>query len=178
MSWQELNEAAAVESAIANRWIDFGVVQAKIDYETFMRGVEFTRKNLLDDAPIMSEIAELMVGFVRRSIDDGTYLALTESSIRRRRYPWNPSRGYGTRGAVASSKPLVASGAMRDGILPRSRQGYAAARRGDEWYGFLHDRGVGRVDERHWMQMTTADEAWAASVYDEWLGRQIEGDEQ
>lgn len=155
--------------------IDFGVVRLEAESANLKGGLDLLAKRIEDDGDIMSEIADAMVGFVRSSIESGTYLALSEATLRRRRYPFNPSRGFGTRGPVGSAQPLVASGAMKAGIVPRSRPGYAAARRGDQWYGFLHDRGVGRVDERHWMRMTTSEQDWVASIYDEWLGRQVEG---
>lgn len=175
--WEKLNELARHESVLPAA-VDLGPVRMTVESGSVVGELGIVGERLLNDGEIMSEIADHMVGFIRSSIESGTYLALSEATLRRRRYPFNPSRGYGTRGAVGSAQPLVASGALRAGITARSRPGYAAARRGKEWYGFLHDRGVGRVDERHWMQMMTSAQEWIAAVYDEWVGRQVEGDGQ
>lgn len=157
------------------RVVDLGPVRLEIDSSNAAQGVGLAAKRIADDSPVMRVIADMMVGFVRENIQTGDFTPLLPETIERRKYPFLPAGGIGARMAVGGSRPLVAGGSLLRGIEARSKAGYAAAQRGkEEWYGFLHDGGVGRLDRRAFMEMTGGQPDRIVTVYDEWQTRQLE----
>ena len=156
----------------AVKTIDLGPVRMTVDSSNAMGGTALVSKHLSNDSKVMRVIADRMVQMVRENILEGTFVPLMPETIERRRYPWSGARGYGQRGAIGGSQPLVASRALVDGIEARSKAsgGYAAAQRGmDQWYGFLHDGGLGRLDRRQFMMLSGSQQDEIATIYDDWL---------
>lgn len=159
----------------ATRVVDLGPVRLEVDSDNAAQGVGVVAKRISDDSPVMKVISDLMVGFVRENILTGDFTPLLPETIERRKYPFLPSGGIGARMAVGGSRPLVAGGSLLRGIEARSKSGYAAAQRGkDEWYGFLQNEGIGRLDRRTFMEMTGGQPDRIVTVYDEWQTRQLE----
>lgn len=154
--------------------IDLGPVKLSIESGNAAQGIDLVAVRLEDDSAAMRDIADRMVLFVQENIRTGEFTPLLPETIERRKYPWNPLRGYGDRPAVGGAQPLVASMALLTGIEPRSKAGYAAAQRGDEWYGFLHDRGIGRLDRRTFMELKAGHVEEIYAIYDEWFEGVVE----
>lgn len=157
--------------------LDFGMVKVSIESANLVQGIETISQHLSNDSEVMAVIADRMVAMVRENIQTGQFTPLLPETIERRKYPFNPLRGYGDRPAIGGSQPLVASRALLTGIEPRSKKtgGYAAAQRGkDEWYGFLHDRGIGRLDRRPFMELSSAQADEIARTYEDWLTERFE----
>lgn len=154
--------------------IDLGPVKVSIESGNAAQSIGLVAERLADDSDVMRDIADRMVLFVQENIRTGQFTPLLPETVARRKYPFNPSRGYGVRPATGGGQPLVASGALVAGIVPRSKAGYAAAQRGDEWYGFLHDRGIGRLDRRTFMELSSGHVDEIFIIYDEWAGRVVE----
>jgi hypothetical protein len=152
------------------RTVDLGPVKLTVDSTNASGGTELVSQRLSDDSEVMHAIADRMVAMVRENILTGDFTPLLPATIERRKYPFLPARGIGARMAAGGTRPLVAGRSLVDGIVPRSKKGYAAAQRGqDEWYGFLHDGGVGRVDRRTFMELKAGQANTIADVYDDWL---------
>lgn len=154
--------------------VDLGPVQVTIESGSAEQSLGVVTQKLEDDGEVMRDIADRMVLFIQENIRTGQFTPLLPETVERRSYPFNPSRGYGARPATGGGQPLVASGALVTGIQPRSKAGYAAAQRGDEWYGFLHDRGIGRLDRRTFMELKAGHVEEIFIIYDEWVGRAVE----
>lgn len=154
--------------------IDLGPVKVSIESGSAAQNVELVASRLADDGEVMRDIADRMVLFVQENIRTGQFTPLLPETVERRKYAWSPSKGYGARPATGGGQPLVASGALVSGIQARSKAGYAAAQRGDEWYGFLHDRGIGRLDRRTFMELKSGHVDEIFSIWDEWAGRVVE----
>lgn len=154
--------------------IDLGPVKLSIESGNVAQGIDLVTTRLEDDSAVMRDIADRMVLFVQENIRTGQFTPLLPETIERRKYAWSPSKGYGARPATGGGQPLVASGALVSGIQPRSKAGYAAAQRGDEWYGFLHDRGIGRLDRRTFMELKAGHVEEIYAIYDEWFGGVVE----
>ena len=164
-------------TSATTRVVDLGPVRLEVDSDSASQGVGLAAKRIADDSPVMRTIADMMVGFVRENIQAGDFTPLLPETIERRKYPFLPAGGIGARMAVGGSRPLVAGGSLLRGIEARSssRGGYAAAQRGEaEWYGFLHDGGVGRLDRRTFMAMSGGQPDRIVTVYDEWQTRRLE----
>lgn len=155
--------------------IDLGPVKMSIESANAAQGIDLVAERLADDSDVMRDIADRIVLFVQENIRTGQFTPLLPETVARRRYAFNPSKGYGTRPATGGGQPLVASMALLTGIQARSKAGYAAAQRGDEWYGFLHDRGIGRLDRRTFMELKAGHVEEIFAIYDEWAGRVVEG---
>lgn len=159
----------------APKVISLGPVTLTVESDNAVQGVELVTKRLEDDSEPMREIADFMVAGVRENILSGTFTPILPETIKRRQYPFFPSGGIGARAAVGGSQPLVAGQSLMNGIVPRSKAGYAAAQRGkDEWYGFLHDGGVGQLDRRTFMELSGGQQDGVVRIYDEWLDGVVE----
>ena len=154
--------------------VDLGLVKISIESSSAAQSLGLVAQKLEDDSEVMGDIADRMVLFIQENIRTGDFTPLLPETVERRRYPFLPAGGLGARMAVGGSRPLVASGALAAGIAPRSKAGYAAAQRGEEWYGFLHDRGIGRLDRRTFMELRQGHVDEIFSIYDEWTGRVVE----
>lgn len=158
--------------------IDLGMVKVTVESTGATQGIELVSKHLSNDSVPMQKIADRMVTMVRENILTGTFTPIKQETIERRKYPFLPARGIGARMAVGGSQPLVAGRSLLDRIEARSKAtgGYAAAQRGkDEWYGFLHNGGVGRVDRREFMSLSGAQADELATVYEDWLMERMDG---
>jgi len=152
------------------RQIDLGPIKVTVDSTNATGKTEAVSQKLSDDSSVMRIIADRMVQMVRENIQTGDFTPLLPETIERRKYPFLPAGGIGARMAVGGNRPLVAGGSLLRGIEARSKKGYAAAQRGDaEWYGFLHDGGVGRLDRRPFMELRGGQPDAIATIYDEWL---------
>lgn len=163
----------------APKTFSIGPLSMTIESDNAVQKVEAVSSRLENDSEVMGEIADRMVLFVRENIQNGEFTPVLPETLARRRYPFLPTGGVGARMAVGGTKPLVASGALLDGIEPRSKKsgGYAAAQRGrDQWYGFLHNEGVGRVDRRTFMELRPGHLSEIVDVYDEYLTGVVEED--
>ena len=157
------------------RRIDLGFVQVKVDSTNATGGIEASTKAISDDSTVMRVISDRMVKFVRDNILTGDFMPLLPATVARRKYPFLPLGGIGARTATGGSRPLVAGRSLVDNIAARSKRGYAAAQRGnEEWYGFLHDGGVGRVDRRTFMTFDSSQQDVIADVYEDWLTRGLD----
>lgn len=159
--------------------IDLGLVKVTVDSSNAGQKVDLVTKRLSDDSEPMKKIADRMVVMVRENIETGDFLALLPATVERRNYPFLPSGGIGARMAVGGSQPLVAGRSLLNGIEARSKAkgGYAAAQRGkEEWYGFLHNGGVGRVDRREFMSLSSGQVDEIGQIYDDWILRVVETD--
>ena len=154
--------------------IDLGMVKVSIESANVVQDMEVLSQHLTDDSRPMRIIADRMVAMVRENILTGDFAPLLPETIERRKYAWSPSKGYGARPATRGGQPLVASGALVSGIQPRSKAGYAAAQRGDEWYGFLHDRGIGRLDRRTFMELKAGQADELVGIYEDWLMERLD----
>ncbi len=164
-------------AALTPKVFSIGPITVTVQSDNAVQGVDVVSQRLDDDSEPMSDIADRMVLMVRENIQDGTFTPILPETIARRRYPFLPSGGIGARMAVGGSKPLVASGALLDGIEPRSKSGYAAAQRGkDQWYGFLQNAGIGRLDRREFMELKPGHFNEITAIYDEWLTRVVDED--
>lgn len=177
MNWQELNDASRTEVAGQATSLDFGPFQLNLDGRAVEEQLAFVRFSMADDSEIMHEIADYLVAAIRDHFGR-SFTPVKPETINRRRWPFHPANGIGSRAASSSTAPLVASGGTRDRIVPRSRVGYAAAKRGTrDWYLFLHEKGRGRVDQRSVMDLDPDEEEYVLRRYDDWLGTVIEKDE-
>lgn len=159
----------------APRVFSIGPLKIQIESDNATQKLYVVSQRLDDDSEPMRDIADRMVLMVRENIQTGDFTPLLPETIERRKYPFLPSGGIGARMAVGGTKPLVASGALLDGIEARSKAGYAAAQRGkDQWYGFLQNEGVGRVDRRTFMELKAGHLNELTLIYDEWLGDVVE----
>lgn len=159
--------------------IEMGPVTMMVETDNVVQRLSLAVASLEDDSEVMKVVADRMVAIVQENIQTGEFLPLLPETVQRRKFAFRPTKGAtaGPRGAVSSAQPLVASGALVYGIVPRSKTGYAAAQRGrDQWYGFLHDGGVGRVDRRPFMRLVGSQIDEVARVYDEWLETVVEDD--
>lgn len=159
--------------------IDLGMVKVTVESTGAAQGIELVSKRLSDDSEPMAKIADRMVLMVRENIQSGDFLALLPATVERRKYPFLPSGGIGARMAVGGSQPLVAGQSLLNGIEARSKKtgGYAAAQRGkEEWYGFLHNGGVGRVDRREFMNLSSGQADEIGQIYEDWILRVVETD--
>ena len=158
--------------------IDFGLVKIEKDIGNLATEFDVIAKEVQADDEVMHEIADYLVARVREHFDTRAFIPVKPETINRRRWPFHPSNGIGSRAASSSTAPMVASCGTRDRIVPRSRQGYAAAKRGNkDWYLFLHEKGRGRVDFRPTMLLDPDEMLRVESMYDDWLGTVIEKDE-
>ncbi len=158
--------------------IDLGMIKVSIESANAAQGIEAVAAAVGNDSEVMRAIADRMVAMVRENIQTGQFTPLLPETIARRKYPFNPLRGYGDRPAIGGSQPLIASRALIDGIEPRSKKsgGYAAAQRGKyEWYGFLHDRGKGRLDRRPFMGLSSGQADELGAMYEDWLTERLDG---
>lgn len=159
--------------------ISLGPITVTVESDSAVQKVEAVSSRLENDSEVMGEIADRMVLFVRENIQNGEFTPVLPETLARRRYPFLPAGGIGARMAVGGTKPLIASGALLDGIEPRSKKsgGYAAAQRGrDQWYGFLHNEGIGRFDRRTFMELKPGHLSEIVDVYDEYLTDVVEED--
>ncbi len=157
--------------------IDLGVVKVSIESANVVQDMEVLSQHLTDDSRPMRIIADRMVAMVRENILTGEFTPLLPTTIERRKYPFTPARMYGSRENTGGSQPLVAGRSLVDGIEPRSKKsgGYAAAQRGrDEWYGFLHDRGIGRLDRRTFMELKAGQADELVGIYEDWLMERLD----
>ena len=155
--------------------IDLGPVKVTVDSTNAIGGIEAVSQKLSDDSAVMRVIADRMVDIVRENILTGQFVPLLPATIARRKYPFLPANGIGARMAVGGSQPLIAGRSLLDRIAARSKKGYAAAQRGeDEWYGFLHDGGVGRVDRRSFMNFSGSQADQIATIYEDWLMERLD----
>lgn len=161
--------------------VDFGAVKAEIDASMVEQSLRRTFTLIEDSAEITSLISERMRTMVQENISSGTFIPLKPETIERREYPFHPKKGAGggAREATGSTRPLVASGAMKANIrAAHNATGFAAAIRGkDDWYAFLHDRGVGRLDERKFMTLDAGQEETVYGMYERWVDERMETDE-
>lgn len=159
----------------APKVISLGPVTVTVESDNAVQGVEVVTQRLEDDSEPMRDIADRMVLFVQENILTGTFTPILPETVKRRKYPFLPAGGIGARVAVGGSQPLVAGRSLLNGIVARSKTGYAAAQRGkDEWYGFLHNEGVGRFDRRTFMDLRQGHADEIVMIYDEWLGQVVE----
>lgn len=157
------------------RLIALGPVTIWVESDNVTQKIGVVTDRLEDNSEVMKVISDSMIAMVRENIQAGEFTPILPETVKRRKYPYLPAGGVGARMAVGGSKPLVAGGSLVNGIAGRSKNGYAAAQRGkDQWYGFLHNEGVGRVDRRTFMEMTGGQADEITRIYDEWLGRVVE----
>jgi hypothetical protein len=150
---------------------DAGLFNVFVESSNVEDALSVMANKLEADDEVMHELADYLASRIRDHFDSRSFTPVKPETIERRRWPFRPRNGIGARPAVSSTRPLVASGGARDRIVPRSRAGYAAAKRGkDDWYLFLHDRGKGRVDTRQVMDLDASEIEHAVAVYDDWLG--------
>lgn len=157
----------------SRRKIRLGPVGVEIDASKTIEELDAIRLALDDDKELTARQGQKMLDFVRDNIRTGQK-AVKASTLERRKYPMSGEPS--PRGAVSSTAPLISSGALLDHLEMHSKKNFSSVRRGkNEWYGFLQDLGVGRLDERSFMAMSSSQveslfaerEAWV----DEVLGR-------
>lgn len=159
--------------------IALGPVTIWVEEDNVTQKIGVVTERLEENSEVMKVVADRMVAIVQENIQTGEFLPLLPETVQRRTFAFRPTKGAtaGPRGPVSSAQPLVASGALVYGIVPRSKAGYAAAQRGrDQWYGFLHDGGVGRVDRRPFMRLVGGQVEEVVRIYDEWLETVVEDD--
>lgn len=143
-----------------------------VDYGPFKFGIlsdnaemELTAviERLEEDKEIMAAIAEKMREIVDSHIAAASGPPLLEDTLeKKRKAGWNLA-------------PLQATGTLRKGIVARSRKHFASARRekgtssGPErslTFAFLHDLGIGRMEARPFMHLTTSEMESIFGVYE------------
>lgn len=157
--------------------ISLGPVTLTVDETNVTQKIGVMVEKMDDDSEIMALVADRLVEIVQDNIENGDFLGILPASGERRKWPFLPEGGIGARMAVGGSKPLVASRSLLNGIVARSKTGYAAAQRGkDEWYGFLHNEGIGRLDRRTFMGFSGAQSDSIVRTYDDRLTAIVETD--
>lgn len=168
---------AAYDIDYQPRLVSLGPVTVWVEEDNVTQKIGMVTDRLADNAEVMRVISDRMVEIVRENILTGELTPLRPETIERRKYPFLPSGGIGARMAVGGSRPLVASGSLVRDIEARSKAGYAAAQRGkDQWYGFLHNEGVGRLDRRPFMYMSAPQADEITRIYDDWMTAVVEED--
>lgn len=153
----------------ASTVINLGPITLEIDASHTLTALDKFAEDVQNDKDTMSQIATAMQASVRDTIRSGAFQADLPETIERRKY--GATGPYYSRGPVSSTAPLFASGQMAGNVRARSKEGYAAAKRGkDDFWAFMQDRGKGRLDQRQFMVITPELESFALSL---WEDRQI-----
>lgn len=152
----------------SSRKINYGPISLEIASTSAEQSIDAIVKRLDDDTETTKSIAEMMGAFVRANLIGVSGPALLPATIaRKQRGGW-------------SAAPLQKTGTLLANINTRSRKHYAAAVR-DKGSGsgnarslpfaFMHDMGVGRYEERPFMNMTSAQMEQVFATYDRFVER-------
>lgn len=151
----------------STRRLGLGPIDIEVDSSNTVQEMFVLSEALADDKDLMARLSQKMLGFVQENLRSGLR-PVSAATIERRKYAMNDRTS--PRGPVSSTAPLISSGALLGNLRAYSKQGFASVRRGkQEWYGFLHDLGVGRLDERAFMSLSGSQIESLSSDYDTWV---------
>lgn len=156
----------AVGSGTAKKF-SLGPVDITVDSDNTVQEMFALSEALADDKDLMTRQSQKMLGFIQENLRSGLR-PVSAATLERRKYAMNDKTS--PRGPVSSTAPLISSGALLGNLRAYSKQGFASVRRGkQEWYGFLHDLGVGRLDERAFMSLSGSQIESLSGDYDTWV---------
>ena len=144
---------------------DFGPFRLEVDSSDVATAMSVFCDRLDNDLEAMGIVAGKLRDIAYTHMLTGDFLPLAPSTIERRKYAFDGA--YGGRGPAQGDKPLVASGGSASRLHSISRKHYAAGARGNmDWYLFLSDRGLGRVDQRQFMFLTEPERQEITDLYE------------